>query len=67
MTVFMHFEKVIILLLRQDRILSQTIIFQSTRYAGQLGPWSKIVSLVGIPPRSTFMKLLFILLGVTFY
>lgn len=28
-------------------------------YAGQLGPWSQVVSAVGIPPRSTAMKAIF--------
>jgi hypothetical protein len=26
------------------------------RHAGQLGPWAGLVQLVGIPPRSTLMK-----------
>ncbi len=34
------------------------------RYAGQLGPWNAIVSAVGIPPRSTAMKLIFVGYGV---
>ena len=33
-------------------------------YAGQLGPWSKIVSAIGISPESTLMKVLFVLWGV---
>jgi hypothetical protein len=35
------------------------------RFAGQLGPWSKIVSAVGIEPRSTLMKSIHLVLGVT--
>lgn len=31
----------------------------SGRYAGRLGPWSHVVSAVGIEPRSTVMKALF--------
>ena len=32
--------------------------------AGQLGPWSRIVSAVGFEPRSTFIKCLHLFLGV---
>lgn len=32
--------------------------------AGQLGPWSRIVSAVGLEPRSTFIKCLHLFLGV---
>ena len=32
-------------------------------YAGQLGPWSKVVAAVGIEPRSTFMKSVFAVYG----
>ena len=37
----------------------------SGRFAGQLGPWSKIVSAIGIEPRSTLMKSIHFVLGVT--
>lgn len=33
-------------------------------YAGQLGPWAKGVSTVGIDPESTFMKSIFVVLGL---
>jgi hypothetical protein len=33
-------------------------------FAGQLGPWSSLVSAVGIAPRSTIMKSIFVLFGV---
>lgn len=33
-------------------------------YAGQLGPWSKLVAAVGIDPRSTLMKSIHLGLGV---
>jgi hypothetical protein len=33
--------------------------------AGELGPWSGIVSAIGIPPRSTAMKLIFVVYGST--
>ncbi len=32
--------------------------------AGQLGPWSKIVSVFGIDPRSTLMKSIHLVLGL---
>ena len=37
----------------------------SGQYAGQLGPWSKLVSAVGIEPRSTLMQLIHVALGTT--
>ena len=33
------------------------------RYAGQLGPWSRVVSAVGIEPRSDLMKSIFAFYG----
>lgn len=33
------------------------------KYAGQLGPWSEVVSAVGIEPRSTLMKTIHVVLG----
>ena len=33
--------------------------------AGELGPWSGVVSAVGIPPRSTTMKLIFVVYGAS--
>jgi hypothetical protein len=36
----------------------------SGEYAGQLGPWSKLVSMVGIDPESTLMKSVFLILGI---
>ena len=33
------------------------------RHAGQLGPWSKLVEAVGIQPRSTLMKWIFVIYG----
>ena len=35
----------------------------SGEYAGQLGPWSRVVSVVGIAPRSTLMKSIFVVYG----
>jgi hypothetical protein len=37
----------------------------SGAHAGQLGPWSRVVSTVGIPPRSTVMKLIFVVYGLS--
>lgn len=36
----------------------------SGEYAGQLGPWAGLVSAIGIEPRSTFMKMVFIFYGI---
>jgi hypothetical protein len=33
-------------------------------HAGELGPWSHVVKAVGIPPRSTAMKLIFVAYGL---
>lgn len=37
---------------------------RSGPYAGQLGPWVKVVSAVGIEPRSTLMKTIHLTLGL---
>ena len=37
---------------------------KSGSHAGQLGPWSKVVSAVGIEPRSTLMKSIFLAYGI---
>jgi hypothetical protein len=34
-------------------------------YAGQLGPWSSVVSAVGLAPRSSMMKVIFVVFGVS--
>jgi len=36
----------------------------SGEYAGQLGPWSNLVNAVGIEPRSTLMKTIFVGYGL---
>lgn len=36
----------------------------SGQYAGQLGPWSKLVAALGIEPRSTLMKTIHLVLGL---
>ena len=35
-------------------------------HAGQLGPWSEVVRAVGIPPRSTGMKIIFVSYGLIY-
>lgn len=37
---------------------------QSGEYAGQLGPWSKLVMKLGVDPMSPFMKSVFLLFGI---
>ncbi|MBL7744631.1 MAG: hypothetical protein JNN00_14265 [Chitinophagaceae bacterium] len=37
---------------------------QSGKYAGRLGPWSKLVKAIGINPESTAMKSFFMVWGV---
>jgi hypothetical protein len=39
---------------------------RSGPHAGALGPWSKVVSAVGVEPRSTPMKSLFVVYGLAF-
>lgn len=36
---------------------------RSGRYAGQLGQWAAVVMRIGIDPRSTAMKILFVISG----
>jgi hypothetical protein len=36
---------------------------QTGEYAGQLGPWAALVGTVGIEPRSTLMKSIFVVYG----
>ncbi len=35
-------------------------------HAGQLGPWSEVVQAVGISPRSTGMKIIFVSYGLIY-
>ena len=37
----------------------------SGAHAGQLGPWGHVVRAVGIPPRSTAMKMIFVVYGLS--
>lgn len=45
-------------------IVGDYVTPSSGAYAGQLGPWSKLVSAAGIGPRSTLMKSIHLVLGV---
>lgn len=44
-------------------IVGDYVTPKSGQYAGQLGPWSKLVQAVGIEPRSTLMKAIFTFYG----
>ena len=44
-------------------ITGEYVTPKSGQYAGQLGPWSKLVAAVGIEPRSTLMKSIHVVLG----
>jgi hypothetical protein len=37
----------------------------SGAHAGQLGPWNYVVRAVGIPPRSTAIKVIFVVYGLS--
>lgn len=45
-------------------ILGDYIRPKDGAYAGQLGPWTKIVSSISIDPMSTVMKSIFLLIGI---
>ena len=45
-------------------IIGDYVTPKSGKHAGQLGPWSKVVQAVGIQPRSTIMKFIFVLYGI---
>jgi hypothetical protein len=46
-------------------IIGDYITPSSGEHAGQLGPWSKVVAAIGIEPRSTAMKVAFMVFGTT--
>jgi hypothetical protein len=46
-------------------IVGDYITPKSGEYAGQLGPWSNLVKAIGIEPRSTLMKSMFVLYGLS--
>ena len=45
-------------------IVGDYVTPSSGEYAGRLGPWSKLVQAVGIEPRSTLMKSIFVGYGL---
>ena len=47
-------------------IVGDYVTPRSGPHAGALGPWSKVVTTVGIEPRSTLMKTLFVVYGLGF-
>ncbi len=47
-------------------IVGDYITPKTGQYAGQLGPWSKVVQAAGIPPRSALMKSIFIVYGLAY-
>ncbi len=44
-------------------ILGDYFTSAAGEFAGQLGPWAGLVAAIGIDPRSTFMKSVFIIYG----
>jgi len=46
-------------------IVGDYITPKSGEYAGQLGAWSNLVKAIGIEPRSTLMKSIFVIYGLT--
>jgi hypothetical protein len=45
-------------------IVGDYVTPKSGEYAGQLGPWSNLVKAIGIEPRSTLMKSIFVVYGL---
>lgn len=45
-------------------IVGDYVTLKSGQYAGELGPWSAVVSAVGLEPRSTLMKSIHLALGL---
>ena len=45
-------------------IVGDYVTPKSGEYSGQLGPWSNLVQAIGIEPRSTFMKSIFVAYGL---
>ena len=46
-------------------IIGDYVTPQTGEYAGQLGPWANLVEAIGIEPRSTMMKAIFVLYGLS--
>jgi hypothetical protein len=45
-------------------IVGDYVTPKTGQYAGQLGPWSNLVKAIGIEPRSTWMKWVFVTYGL---
>jgi bacteriocin resistance YdeI/OmpD-like protein len=45
-------------------VLGDYVTSQTGEFAGQLGPWANLVHVIGIEPRSVWMKLIFITQGL---
>lgn len=45
-------------------IVGDYVTPKAGEYAGKLGPWSNLVKAVGIEPRSTLMKSIFVMYGL---
>jgi hypothetical protein len=45
-------------------IVGDYVTPKSGQFAGRLGPWSKLVSAIGIEPRSALMKSVHLVIGV---
>jgi hypothetical protein len=46
-------------------IVGDYVTASSGPYAGRLGVWANVVAAVGVDPRSTFMRLVFVVLGAS--
>ena len=46
-------------------IVGDYITPKTGEYAGRLGPWANLVEVIGIDPRSTLMKSVFVIFGTT--
>jgi hypothetical protein len=45
-------------------VVGDYVTATSGTYAGQLGPWSKVVRAAGLEPRSSLMKAIFVIYGL---
>ena len=45
-------------------VVGDYVTATSGAYAGQLGPWSRVVRVAGVEPRSSFMKAIFVIYGL---
>ena len=46
-------------------VIGDYVTPSSGEYAGQLGPWAGFVKATGMEPRSTFMKVTFVVYGLS--